>query len=301
VLDGGVVPPCTWSAPINNTYLAGYVHGKSVSLLSLSEAKAACLNDTFVDNCGGVVSRHTPGFPMRYELRAGTHPIKVPDSDGEASYMVTNRAECVPTSPATIALWRNRSRAAYGAVVRADGPDARWVYQGYALNIGGNIGHDRPGALEAFTSAVPYGQFILLDMSAHGEGQWRDKNWKGQQGLPFIWTSLHTYGGAISIKGNLTEINAIPFAAPPLAAAPAGYKAETQAVGVGYTPEGLDQNTAYYELLQEAAFRPDPVANLTDWLVDRAHRRYGLGVGVGLGRGRNPNVSAAWVALGASG
>ena len=33
---------------------------------------------------------------------------------------------------------------------------------------------------------------------------------------------------------------------------PAGADPATQAVGVGYTPEGLDQNPAYWELLQEA-------------------------------------------------
>ena len=47
----------------------------------------------------------------------------------------------------------------------------------------------------------------------------------------------------------------------------------TQAVGVGYTPEGLDQNPAYYELLQEAAFKAAPEPDLTAWLVKRAHRR----------------------------
>jgi hypothetical protein len=104
---------------------------------------------------------------------------------------------------------------------------------------------------------------------------------------------LHTYGGAISIKGNLSEINTIPFDAPPLAPVPAGYDPTTQAVGVGYTPEGLDQNTAYYELLQESAFKAKPESNLTEWLVTRANRRYGTL--------NDPDVAAAWVALGASG
>ena len=53
----------------------------------------------------------------------------------------------------------------------------------------------------------------------------------------------------MGIKGNLSAINGIPFQAPPLAAVPAKYDPKTQAVGVGYTPEGLDQNTAYCKLL----------------------------------------------------
>ena len=45
------------------------------------------------------------------------------------------------------------------------------------------------------------------------------------------------------VKGNLSEINTMPFAAPPLAPAPPGYNAKTQAIGVGYTPEGLASRT----------------------------------------------------------
>ena len=98
----------------------------------------------------------------------------------------------------------------------------------------------------------------------------------------------------MGIKGNLTEINAIPFEAPPLAPVRAGYDPATQAVGVGYTPEGLDQNPAYYELLQESAFKAAAESNVTDWLVRRAHRRYGLPA-------PNWEVASAWADIGDSG
>ena len=62
----------------------------------------------------------------------------------------------------------------------------------------------------------------------------------------------------------------------------------------GQTPEGLDQNPAYYELLQEAAFRQTSEANLTDWLVHRAHRRYGLS-------SDSAEVGSAWANIGQSG
>ena len=113
----------------------------------------------------------------------------------------------------------------------------------------------------------------------------------------------------MGIKGNLSRINAIPFDAPPLAAVPKGYDPRTQAVGVGYTPEGLDQNPAYYELLQEAAFKSAPEPNITDWLVRRAHRRYGLLNLTPTARAKidsdggtdNADVTAAWRALALSG
>jgi len=115
-------------------------------------------------------------------------------------------------------------------------------------------------------------------------------------GIPFIWTSLPNFGGNMAMHGNLSQINEIPFAAPPLAPVPAGYSPATQAVGVGYTPEGLDQNPVYYELLQEAAFKAAPEVNLTAWLVRRAHRRYGL-----VGGETDADVTSAWAGLGASG
>ena len=53
-----------------------------------------------------------------------------------------------------------------------------------------------------------------------------------------------------------------------------------------------------YELLQEAAFKESAEANLTDWLVRRAHRRYGL---ISAPAVRNPDVGSAWAAIARSG
>eukprot|EP01044_Picomonas_judraskeda_P002194 COSAG03_NODE_151_length_11504_cov_23.518632_5_plen_166_part_00 len=86
--------------------------------------------------------------------------------------------------------------------------------------------------LKAYATAAPPGNFILLDMDETGAGQWQQ--WHGDWGLPFIWTSLHVFGGNMGIKGNLSEINEIPFAAPPIAPVRPGYDPNTEAVGVGY-------------------------------------------------------------------
>jgi hypothetical protein len=54
----------------------------------------------------------------------------------------------------------------------------------------------------------------------------------------------------MGFKGDMGVTNAIPYEAPPISPVKPGYDPKTQAVGVGYTPEGLDQNPAYYEVLQ---------------------------------------------------
>ena len=213
---------------------------------------------------------------------------------GVDTYVSSRHAPLPPPPPAPLPpdpVFLARAKGAYGAIERADGPTARWIYQGWALHAP-DSGMSPPGPkhlarVHGFSHAAPPGNFILTDMAANG--QWR--KWKGTWGIPFIWTSLPDFGGNLYQHGNLAKCNEIPYAAPPLSPAPPGYNSATQVVGVGYTPEGLDQNPAYYELLQEAAFKAAPEPDLTAWLVTRAHRRYGLH------DAPDPDVTAAWVAL----
>jgi hypothetical protein len=311
-MAGPNMTACVWSDAKTNTYLKGCATGgpDHASVLSqpaagetpcpafatVAEAKAACDSTEYAD-CMGVTALHG-----KFELRAGSFAIAVPALDEETSYLIQNPHACKVTAPVSAPakdlpadpVYLARAKAAYGAVARADGPTARWFYQGWALHVAGS-GMSPPGPktlsrVHGFSQAAPPGNFILLDMAV--SGQW--KEWKGTWGIPFIWTSLPDFGGDMYMHGDLREVNEIPFEAPPLSPAPAGYNTATQAVGVGYTPEGLDQNPAYYELLQEAAFKVAPEANLTQWLVDRAHRRYGLTSGA-----VDADVASAWADLGA--
>ena len=81
--------------------------------------------------------------------------------------------------------------------------------------------------LKAYAAAVPTpGNFIVTDMDRTGAGQWQ--KWKGQWGLPFVWTSLHVFGGNDGLKGDMAEVNAIPYDAPPIAPVRPGYDPKTQ-------------------------------------------------------------------------
>jgi alpha-N-acetylglucosaminidase len=53
------------------------------------------------------------------------------------------------------------------------------------------------------------------------------------------------------------------------------------------TPEGIDQNPAYYEFMIEANFRSTYVADIPDHIVRRSTRRYGL-------KDINTDVATAW-------
>eukprot|EP01052_Picozoa_sp_SAG31_P026067 SAG31_NODE_2335_length_5925_cov_3.925506_6_plen_359_part_00 len=52
---------------------------------------------------------------------------------------------------------------------------------------------------------------------------------------------------------------------------------------------------AYYELLQESAFKSAPEPNVTSWLIMRAHRRYGLAAAL------DSDVASAWADIATSG
>jgi hypothetical protein len=50
-----------------------------------------------------------------------------------------------------------------------------------------------------------------MDMSVNGEGEWEKFDRASFYGAPFIWTTLHDFGGTDGMKGNLEQINRIPF------------------------------------------------------------------------------------------
>ena len=82
---------------------------------------------------------------------------------------------------------------------------------------------------------------------------------------------MHDFGGTDGLKGTLALAAEIPFAGiERFGGAP------TSVMGSGFTPEGIDQNPIFYELLLSNAFRALPLGNVSDWAVQRAHARYGL-------------------------
>jgi alpha-N-acetylglucosaminidase len=98
-----------------------------------------------------------------------------------------------------------------------------------------------------------------------------------------VWTTLHDFGGTDGMKGDLARVNNLPFTGlPPLG--------NTTVMGTGMTPEGIDQNPAYYEFVMANNMRAAPVADITGNIVARSHRRYGLKQVV-------PEVVQAWSLL----
>lgn len=274
---------CAFSKAVNNTYVEGCSlpakpGAPCTSFPTLVKAESACSNES---SCFGVTLT-----PRGYELREGSKTQ--PSDHGKVSWLVTNAgtAGCRKWQPVAVRpdpTWTRRAAAAYAGLNRTD-PDAIWSYQGFAFAEWS--GRQQGGDLRGFVEGVPPGKFVIIDMTIDGAGEF--SQWNSQKsywGIPFIQTAIHDMGGNDGMKGNISALNLIPFA-------DAG---KGNVIGTGFTPEGIDQNPAYYEFVIEQNWRQAPLPNITEHLVEGAYRRYGHGSGP-----RPTGIGEAWALLVAS-
>eukprot|EP00658_Telonema_sp_P-2_P047919 TRINITY_DN3647_c0_g1_i2.p1 TRINITY_DN3647_c0_g1~~TRINITY_DN3647_c0_g1_i2.p1 ORF type:complete len:691 (+),score=111.68 TRINITY_DN3647_c0_g1_i2:158-2230(+) len=272
--NGGTAPwyvrapvDCVWSTEASDTYLPG-CDEQCKSVQDLAQAKQACAADL---GCGGITAKGSTG---PWQLRSGSSGQH--SSTGEVSWSITNTLECHPLRDD--GSWFQRGAAAYQGLNRTD-PQAIWSFQGWAF-VGWNS-REQAVSLKSFIDATPPGKFNVIDMSVNGDGEWKKWDNSSFWGANFVWTTLHDFGGTDGLKGRLDRINQIPFDAQDLGAT---------VWGTGFTPEGIDQNPVYYEFMLEANWRTEPVADIEQHIVDRAHRRYGLTV-------VSEQVTTAWKLL----
>ncbi len=138
----------------------------------------------------------------------------------------------------------------------------------------------KPAQIQALLHGVPLGRMIVLDLFAETEPVFSyTESFYGQ---PFIWCMLQNFGGNSGFFGTVESINSGPFKAL--------HFPNSTMVGIGMTPEGIEQNPVMYELMSELAWRKEPV-NLSKWVSLYAVRRYGS---------TQENLIAAWRVLFAS-
>ncbi len=157
-------------------------------------------------------------------------------------------------------------------------PQAIWLMQGWLFFSDAVFW--RPAQIQALLHGVPFGRMIVLDLFAETEPIFSyTESFYGQ---PFIWCMLHNFGGNSGFFGTVESINSGPFKAL--------HFPNSTLVGIGMSPEGIEQNPVMYELMSELAWRKEPV-NLSKWASLYAARRYGS---------TQENLSAAWRLLFAS-
>ncbi|KAK2815434.1 hypothetical protein Q5P01_025901 [Channa striata] len=169
------------------------------------------------------------------------------------------------------------SRSVFASMTAVD-PQAIWLMQGWLFFNDASFW--KPAQIKALLQGVPLGRMIVLDLFAETEPFFSST--ESFYGQPFIWCMLHNFGGNTGFFGTVESINSGPFEA-------LNFPNSTM-VGVGMTPEGIEQNPVIYELMSELAWRKEPV-NLSKWVSLYAVRRYGS---------TQETLAAAWRLLFAS-
>ncbi|XP_031845745.1 N-acetyl-alpha-glucosaminidase [Nomia melanderi] len=170
---------------------------------------------------------------------------------------------------------RNIGRSVFNAMSNVD-PKAIWLMQGWLFVHEST--YWTPARVQAFLMSVPIGKMIVLDLQSEQFPQYKRLN--SYHGQPFIWCMLHNFGGTLGMFGSANIINRRIFEARNMPG--------STMIGTGLTPEGINQNYVIYDLMNEMAYREQPV-DLQRWFENYSIRRYGA---------RNEYTIAAWRSLG---
>lgn len=167
------------------------------------------------------------------------------------------------------------SRKVYQSMAEADSK-ATWIMQGWMFSYSAKFW--QPTQIKALLNGIPNDRMIILDLYSESKPVWNRT--EAYYGKPWIWCMLHNFGGNISMYGRMNNVANDPANA--LHDPKSG-----NLVGIGLTPEAIEQNPVMYELMLEHVWRDKPI-DLATWLPDYSSRRYGK---------RNQNAIKAWEVL----
>ena len=167
------------------------------------------------------------------------------------------------------------SKKVYQSMAAAD-PKATWIMQGWLFLYQAKFW--QPQQIKAVLNAVPDDRMIILDLFSENKPVWN--NTEGYYGKSWIWCMLHNFGGNVSMYGRMNTVAHTP-------AETLKHPLAKNLVGIGLTPEAIEQNPVMYELLLQNVWQDTPV-DLPSWLNDYALRRYGR---------QNTHAEQAWQIL----
>lgn len=154
------------------------------------------------------------------------------------------------------------SKKVYQSMALAD-PKATWIMQGWLFHFHAKFW--QPTQIKALLNAVPNDRLLVLDLWSENHPVWNRT--EAYYGKPWIWCMLHNFGGNISLYGRMDEVAKAPANA--LHDPKAG-----QLVGIGLTPEAIEQNPVIYALMLDNVWT-DQAITVDRWLSDYVRRRYG--------------------------
>ncbi|VDH90347.1 alpha-N-acetylglucosaminidase [Mytilus galloprovincialis] len=147
-------------------------------------------------------------------------------------------------------------------VLQTADPDAIWLMQGWLFHFDSSFWH--PEQIRAMLTSVPKGRIVVLDLYSEVAPIYTYTD--SYYGQPFIWCMLHDFGGTSELYGVLDKINTGPFEGRNMT--------NSTMVGLGLTPEGINQNEVIYEFFLENVWRKQP-RDVSKWISDYTTKRYG--------------------------
>ena len=147
------------------------------------------------------------------------------------------------------------ARSIFGAMQKT-APGATWVLQSWGAN-----------PRQVMLDALPKDKLLVLDLFCEFKENWRTRNQFGR--TPWLWCTIHNFGGNSGLDANFDRIATAPVAA--LAEAGPG-KGEMR--GIGALMEGSETNPMLWEMFFQQGWRTK-APDLKAWIRDYARRRYG--------------------------
>ncbi|XP_067625676.1 alpha-N-acetylglucosaminidase isoform X2 [Eurosta solidaginis] len=139
--------------------------------------------------------------------------------------------------------------------------EATWMLQGWMF-VKNIFWTDE--LIKSFLLAVPLGKMLILDLQSEQFPQYdRTYSFHGQ---PFIWCMLHNFGATLGMHGSADIVNKRIGSAWKML--------NSTMIGVGITPEGINQNYVMYALALERGWLYDDI-DLENWFEIYADVRYG--------------------------
>lgn len=170
---------------------------------------------------------------------------------------------------------RAASKAVLDAIQTVD-TNGVWVMQAWLFHNS----FWTPSLVQAYLSGVPNDKMVILDLNSE-DGALAPK-YDQYYGKPWIWCMLLNYGGVRGVYGNMTRIATGPFADL--------YVNGSTMVGIGFTPEAIEQNPAMFELLTDTFWGGKPL-DATAWIASYVTQRYGL---AGQAANQSTPIQRAW-------
>ncbi|XP_017494391.1 PREDICTED: alpha-N-acetylglucosaminidase-like, partial [Rhagoletis zephyria] len=152
-------------------------------------------------------------------------------------------------------------KGVYDSIVKAD-PNGIWVMQGWLFV--NQPGFWKQPQVKAMVQSVPIGKLLILDLFSDVKPIY--SHFEGYYGQPFIFCMLHNFGGTLGMYGSINRINAELYT---------DRKKYSNLLGIGLTPEGIEQNPVAYEYMMDTTWHSS-TPDMAKWFTNYSVRRYGL-------------------------